>query len=74
MAHTKRNQVDLLDRSASHLLHRAGQMASEIFADELGNSGLTPRQYAVLVTVGENEGLSQTDLVEMTGIDRSTLA
>jgi DNA-binding MarR family transcriptional regulator len=35
---------------------------------------LTPRQYAVLVAVAENEGLSQTNLVEMTGIDRSTLA
>jgi DNA-binding MarR family transcriptional regulator len=35
---------------------------------------LTPRQYAVLVTVAYNEGLSQTHLVERTGIDRSTLA
>jgi len=36
--------------------------------------GLTPRQLAVLVTVSQNEGLSQTGLVERTGIDRSTLA
>ena len=35
---------------------------------------LTPRQYAVLVTVAQHEGLSQTGLVERTGIDRSTLA
>jgi DNA-binding MarR family transcriptional regulator len=35
---------------------------------------LTPRQLAVLVTVAHNEGLSQTGLVERTGIDRSTLA
>lgn len=35
---------------------------------------LTPRQYAVLVSISKNEGLSQTNLVEMTGIDRSTLA
>ncbi len=35
---------------------------------------MTPRQYAVLVTVAHNEGLSQTNLVERTGIDRSTLA
>jgi DNA-binding MarR family transcriptional regulator len=35
---------------------------------------LTPRQYAVLITVANNEGLSQTGLVERTGIDRSTLA
>jgi DNA-binding MarR family transcriptional regulator len=37
-------------------------------------NGLTVPQLAVLVTVVENEGLSQTDLVERTGIDRSTLA
>ncbi len=35
---------------------------------------LTARQFAVLLTVEEDEGLSQTDLVNMTGIDRSTLA
>ena len=35
---------------------------------------LTPRQLAVLVTVAQNEGLSQTGLVDRTGIDRSTLA
>ncbi len=35
---------------------------------------LTRRQYAVLVSISKNEGLSQTNLVDMTGIDRSTLA
>jgi DNA-binding MarR family transcriptional regulator len=40
----------------------------------MSQSDLTPRQYAVLVTVAANEGLSQTGLVERTGIDRSTLA
>ena len=40
----------------------------------MGVGDLTPRQFAVLVTVSQNEGLSQTHLVERTGIDRSTLA
>lgn len=57
-----------------HLLHRAGQCAAEIFQVELGSDDLTPRQYAILLTVSQNEGLNQTQLVEMTGIDRSTLA
>jgi DNA-binding MarR family transcriptional regulator len=35
---------------------------------------LTPRQLAVLTTVAQNEGVSQTRLVDRTGIDRSTLA
>ncbi|MEZ0283281.1 MarR family winged helix-turn-helix transcriptional regulator [Methyloceanibacter sp.] len=63
-----------LDRSATHLLHRAGQCAADIFAVEARLSGLTPRQYAVLLAVAEEEGLTQTGLVDRTGIDRSTLA
>lgn len=63
-----------LERSPIHLLHRVGQCAGEIFQSEMTAGDLTPRQYAVLVTVSQNEGLSQTHLVEQTGIDRSTLA
>lgn len=63
-----------LERSPIHLLHRAGQCAGDIFQSEMGSGELTPRQFAVLVTVSQNEGLSQTHLVERTGIDRSTLA
>lgn len=70
----KREGVARLDRSPIHLLHRAGQCAGDIFANEIGENDLTPRQYAVLLSVSLNEGLSQTDLVEQTGVDRSTLA
>jgi DNA-binding MarR family transcriptional regulator len=63
-----------LDHSAMHLLHRAGQCATDIFLAEAHISGLTPRQFAVLATIAEEEGLTQTELVERTGIDRSTLA
>src|SRR3990170_7063154 len=63
-----------LERSPIHLLHRAGQCAGDIFASEMGDTDLTPRQFAVLLSVSLNEGLSQTDLVEQTGVDRSTLA
>ena len=70
----KRDTTDRLNRSPIHLLHRAGQCAGDIFHAEMKVDGLTPRQLAVLVTVSNNEGLSQTGLVERTGIDRSTLA
>jgi DNA-binding MarR family transcriptional regulator len=63
-----------LERSPIHLLHRASQCASDAFQVEVGEGDLTPRQYAVLVAVSQNEGLSQTQLVEKTGVDRSTLA
>lgn len=63
-----------LDTSPIHLLHRAGQCAVDVFQVVIGVEELTPRQYAVLLTVAQFEGLSQTNLVERTGIDRSTLA
>lgn len=63
-----------LDRSPTHLLHRAGQCAYEIFQFEVKGGDVTPRQIAVLMMVESHEGLSQTRLVELTGIDRSTLA
>ena len=63
-----------LSQSVIHLLHRAGQCAGDLFTEETTDGGITPRQYAVLVAVSLNEGLSQTDLVDRTGIDRSTLA
>ena len=63
-----------LDHSPSHLLHRALQLALDIYAEETGPDAVTQRQYAVLSAVAAQEGLTQTDLVRATGIDRSTLA
>jgi DNA-binding MarR family transcriptional regulator len=65
---------DELGRSPVHLLHRASQAVENMFTTEIEIERLTPRQLAVLVTVAQNEGLSQTGLVHRTGIDRSTLA
>ena len=62
------------EASTIHLLHRAGQCADEMFAQKTGKSDLTPRQFAVLYTVAKSEDVSQTGLVDATGIDRSTLA
>lgn len=56
-----------------HLLRLCQQRAVELFVQEVGEDGPTPRQFAVLVCVADNPGLSQTDLVRATGIDRSTL-
>lgn len=63
-----------LDHSPSHLLHRALQVALDIYGDEFGADAVTQRQYAVLSAVAAREGATQTDLVRITGIDRSTLA
>lgn len=63
-----------LAASPSHLMHRALQLALDIYAEEAGADGLTQRQFAVLEAASARAGLTQTDLVRATGIDRSTLA
>jgi DNA-binding MarR family transcriptional regulator len=55
-------------------MHRALQLALDVYAEELGSDGPTQRQFAVMEAVSVKEGLTQTDLVKATGIDRSTLA
>lgn len=63
-----------LQKSPGHLLRRAHQFAQDLYSREVGSRGPTPRQFEVLHAVAANEGMSQTDLVRATGIDRSTLA
>lgn len=60
--------------SATHLLHRAQQEAVNMSAAELAEHNLTIRQFTVLAALHEDDGQSQSSLVETTGIDRSTLA
>lgn len=67
-------EIKKLEKSALFLLHRAGQYAADVYVDKVPARGLTPRQFAVMLTINQNEGLSQADLVEKIGIDRSTLA
>jgi DNA-binding MarR family transcriptional regulator len=74
MVKARRISISALDKSPSHLLHRALQLALDLYALEAESGGLTQRQYAVLCAVAADEGLSQTGLVLATGIDRSTLA
>jgi len=67
-------KVGPLATSPSHLMHRALQLSLDIYAEEMGADGLTQRQFAVLEAASMKAGLTQTELVRMTGIDRSTLA
>jgi DNA-binding MarR family transcriptional regulator len=60
--------------TAVHLLHRAGQCADELFSLNSTTGSMTPRQFAVLKAIASSTEPSQTTLVEMTGIDRSTVA
>ena len=60
--------------SILHQFHRASQTAADRFSKELGQGELTIRQVVLLSAVATNAGVSQTALVDATGIDRSTLA
>ncbi len=60
--------------TAVHLLHRAGQCADELQSLNLAAGSMTPRQFAVLKAIASSTEPSQTTLVEMTGVDRSTVA
>jgi DNA-binding MarR family transcriptional regulator len=71
---TTTKDVKQFSRSPSHLLKRAAQYSNLIYMGEVGKSGLTHRQFTVLLAVDANDGKSQTELVKLTGIDRSTLA
>ena len=60
--------------SPSHLIRRCQQYYGDLYAHEAGSCGLTKQQFTVLAALENNDGVSQTALVGMTGIDRSTLA
>jgi MarR family transcriptional regulator, temperature-dependent positive regulator of motility len=62
------------DTSALHLLHRATQCMEDLFHVATSGLDITPRQFLLLKHIAKREGLSQTDLVKCTGIDRSTMA
>ena len=66
---TGNKDVKQLSRSPYHLLKRAAQYAAYVYQGEVGKAGLTQRQFTVLIAVDQNEGVSQTALVKMTGID-----
>lgn len=63
-----------LQRSVIHLLRRVDQCATQLYSTETADNDLTLRQLAILTAISRQDNLSQTDLVTITGIDRSTVA
>lgn len=63
-----------LHETPGHLLRRAQQRAVDLFVQTVGERGLRPPQFALLLAAYQNPGANQSDLVRITGIDRSTAA
>lgn len=61
-------------KSPVSLLYRANQNASNMFEARANQYELTARQFEVLSAISRNEGLSQSQLVAKTDLDRSTFA
>lgn len=56
-----------------HLLHRASQVTEERLS-ALAPTTPTPRQLLVLQALSHMEKMSQTNIVQATGVDRSTIS
>lgn len=59
--------------SPGHLIRRSHQISTSLFAEELGTYGLTPIQYASLLTLRDQPGIDQRTLSRTIAIDRSTV-
>lgn len=64
-------------KTITKLLHEAEQTSRAIFANQprpFGANRITIRRYEVICAIADHPSCSQTDLVNATKIDRSTLA
>ena len=63
----------VLEKQIGHLLRRAHQRASAIFAERIGEDHLTPRQYAALVKIQDCGAVTQNHLGRLTAMDPATI-
>ncbi|WP_420844152.1 MarR family winged helix-turn-helix transcriptional regulator [Hyphomicrobium sulfonivorans] len=63
-----------MNSSTLHLLHRVHQCAGELFQQHMDGIDITTTQYTVLRAASQKDGLSQQDIINATGIDRSTVS
>lgn len=67
-------KVIKLDDMPGHLFRRLHQLAVMRFTAELDETGLTPVQWAALMSTSQNPGLDQSTLSREIYIDTSTIA
>lgn len=61
-----------LDQQPGHVIRRLQQISVGIFLQEAAEIGITPVQYAVLQTVGNQPGIDQRSLARHIALDAST--
>lgn len=66
-------EVDLTSQPG-HLARRVQQIAVALFAQEVGDLGLTPVQYSALQTICTHPGIDQKRLAATIDYDTSTIA
>lgn len=64
---------ETLSARTSYLLGRAALRVQAMGERDLGPLGITPRQYSVLAVLAECSPLSQTQVGEILGLDRTTI-
>ena len=62
-----------LDEQVGHLLRRANQRHTTLFAERFGPHGLTALQFAVLMKLAEVGSTSQNRLGRLTAMDQNTI-
>jgi DNA-binding MarR family transcriptional regulator len=66
-------EQDVIEDCACHKVRMAARAVTRAYDDALRAVGLRATQYAVLVAVGNESGMSITALAEVLGMDRTTL-
>lgn len=71
----KSRELDSYDLASAscRILKLALRRAGELVAEEIGEAGLRPRPFMTLIAIQQNPGVTQNDLVKITGSDRSTI-
>jgi MarR family transcriptional regulator, lower aerobic nicotinate degradation pathway regulator len=64
---------EILSARTSYLLGRAASRVQAMGERDLEPLGITPREYSVLAVLAERSPLSQTQVAEILGLDRTTI-
>lgn len=66
-------QIYDIDKSIGFLLAKAHQRGWAMFSERIASYDLTPPQFSLLAFLWQQDGLTQTELSELSQIDRTTM-